>query len=438
MKSIKKSLVLAGLLAGVTGVASANTIEYVHIAGAPAYRQDSIAVINAVVAGFTGAGETGAYNKVLNPTLNGVDPANASAEQWYIPNFSTGVDLVISLSLTGSTASVESVASGNTALAQNFIPDTASTASLIGSPNNTGSLQITEAHVPDFALSDTYQGTTPFNGTISLRQGTTGTLHNTYTFGPLTTTTLAVEPYVWVGSPGLHTAGVSNVTTAQLQSLYENGKLPLSFFTGNSADSTKFVYGLSRDPGSGSRLIALAETGVGVTTSIKTYKPTVSGSAADSLGNFVGGTIASGAVPLYPAGVIKSTLIYDPNNGDTGYPSFGTGDQTGLLGAITATPPAGEYFIAYFNPTDAAEAVTAGAEQLTFNGQAYTPAAVQEGKYTFWSYEQLLQPSSLSSQASTIASALVTAWPTATLNTGIQLSTLNVSRSSDGGQITHN
>jgi hypothetical protein len=438
MKSIKKSLVLAALLAGVTGVASANTVEYVHIAGAPAYRQDSIAVIQAVVNGFTGAGETGAYNKVLNPTLHGVDPANASAEQWYIPNFGSGVDLVISLSLTGSTASVESVASGATALAQNFIPDAASTASLIGSPNNTGSLTLTEAHVPDFALSDTYQGTTPFNGTIVLRQGTTGTQHNTYTFGPLTSTTLAIEPYVWVGSPGLHAAGVSNVTTSQLQLLYKNGKLPLSFFTGNNADESKYVYGLSRDPGSGSRLIALAETGVGVTTSIKTYEPTVTGASADSLGNFVGGTIASGTVPLYPSGVIKSTLIYDPNAGDTGYPSFGTGDQTGLLAAITATPPAGEYFIGYFNPTDAAEAVAAGSEQLTYNGVAYSQAALEEGNYSFWSYEQLLEPSSLTSQATTIANDLVAAWPNVTLNTGVQLSVVNVSRLTDGGQITSN
>jgi hypothetical protein len=443
MKTLRKSIALAGLLAGgFASVASANTIQYVHIAGAPAYRQDSIAVIKSVVSSFPGAGETGAYNKVLNPSTGAVDPANASAEQWYIPNFSSGVDLVISLSLTGSTASVESVASGSTALEQNFIPDADSTSSLIASPNNTGSLPLNELHVPDFALSDTFQATTPFNGTITVRQGSTGSQRNSYTFASLNSTQLAIEPYVWVGTPGLAARGVTNITTAQAQNLYQNGKLPLSFFTGNSSDSNSYVYALTRDPGSGSRLIALAETGVGVTTSIKTYEPTVTGATADSLGNFVKGTI-SGSVPLYPAGVIKSTQIYDPNAGDTGYPSFGTGDQTGLIAAITSTPTVNssspstaQFFVAYFNPTDAAEAVAAGSEQLTYNGVAYSQANLQSGLYTFWSYEQALAPGTLSSQASTILTDLTNAWPNVPLSTGVQLSGVNVSRAVDGGTIT--
>ena len=41
MKTLK-SIALASVLAsGLTGLASANTIQYVHIAGAPAYRQVS-------------------------------------------------------------------------------------------------------------------------------------------------------------------------------------------------------------------------------------------------------------------------------------------------------------------------------------------------------------------------------------------------------------
>jgi hypothetical protein len=445
MKTLRASIALTGLLVGgFTGLATAaNTIEYVHISGAPAYRQDSIAVLSAVVASFPGAGETGAYNKVLNPSTGAVDPTNASAEQWYIPNFSSNTDLVISLSLTGSAAGVESVSSGSTSLEQNFIPDADSTASLIGSPNNTGSLPLNEQHVPDFTLSDTFQATTPYNGTVTvLQKPSTTVVHNTYTFGALNSTQVAIEPYVWVGTPGLATRGVTNITTAQAQNLYQYGKLPLSFFTGKSADSTSYVYALTRDPGSGSRLIAAAETGVGVTTLLKTYEPTVTGATADNLGNFVKGTI-SGSIPLYPAGVIKSTQIYDPTAGDTGYPSFGTADQTGLLAAITSTPTVNssspstaQFFIAYFNPTDGAEAVAAGSEQLTYNGVTYSQANLQNGLYTFWSYEQIQAPSTLSSQASTILNDLVNAWPNATLSTGVQLTGVNVSRSVDGGTIT--
>jgi hypothetical protein len=188
----------------------------------------------------------------------------------------------------------------------------------------------------------------------------------------------------------------------------------------------------------------LAETGVGVTTSIKTYKPTVTGATADSAGNFVKGTI-SGSVPLYPAGVISSTQIYDPNAGDTGYPKFGTADQTGLLAAITSTPTVNAsspstaiYFIGYFNPTDASEAVAAGSEQLTYNGTTYSPANLAEGLYSFWSYENLQALPTLAGNQLGFANALISAWPNATLSSGVQLNAVNVSRSVDGGPITLN
>jgi hypothetical protein len=414
-------------------LASANTIQYVHIAGAPAYRQDSIAVINAIVGTFAGAGET-------DSTSSGA--GNASAEQWYIPNYTSGVDLVVSASFTGSTAGVESVASGATALEQKFIPDATSTQAGIASPVNGSSITISETHVPDFSLSDTFQATTPFNGSVTLRQGATGTSHNPYTFSSLSATQLAIEPYVWVGTPGLAARGVTNITTAQAQLLYKNGKLPLAFFTGKSSDETSFVYALSRDPGSGSRLIAVSETGVGVTTSIKTYEPTVTGATADSSGNFVKGTIA-GTVPLYPAGLIASTQIYDPNAGDTGYPSFGTANQLGLLAAITSipavnssSPSTAEYFVGYFNPTDSTEAEAAGSEQLTYNGTAYSALNLDEGLYSFWSYEQLLAQPTLAGNQLSFANAIIAAWPNATLVSGVQLTGVNVSRSVDGGPIT--
>ena len=434
MKTTLKSIALAGALAGgITGLASANTIQYVHIVGAPAYRQDSIAVINSIVSTFSGAGET-------DSTSSGA--GNASAEQWYIPNYTSGVDLVVSASFTGSTAGVEAVSSANTALAQKFIPDATSTQTGISSPTNGSSITISELHVPDFTLSDTFQATTPFNGAVTLRQGTTGTSHNPYTFSSLSATQLAIEPYVWVGTPGLAARGVTNITTAQAQLLYKNGKLPLAFFTGKSSDETSFVYALSRDPGSGSRLIAVSETGVGVTTSIKTYEPTVTGATADSSGNYVKGTI-SGTVPLYPAGVIASTQIYDPSAGDTGYPSFGTANQLGELAAITSTPTVNsttpsqaEYFIGYFNPTDSAEAEAAGSEQLTYNGTAYSALNLDEGLYSFWSYEQLEALPTLAGNQLSFANAIIAAWPSATLVSGVQLTGVNVSRTVDGGPIT--
>ena len=58
MKNTLKTIALAGVFAGgIAGLAPANTLQTVHIAGAPAYRQDSILVINTVVGTFSGAGE---------------------------------------------------------------------------------------------------------------------------------------------------------------------------------------------------------------------------------------------------------------------------------------------------------------------------------------------------------------------------------------------
>jgi hypothetical protein len=452
MKTLK-SIIVAGIAASsLTGLAWAgsgvggNNIEYIHLSGAPAYRQDVIKEINAVVATFPGAGATDAYEKVASGSGGTADFTNATAEQWYIPNFATGEDLVISLSLTGSTAGVESVSSGTATLGQGFLPDTDSTASEIGTGNQvsfTGTTTVTtETVTPDFTFSDTFQSTTPFNGTVQFHFGGSATnsgTKETYTYSTLQTSgPLAVEPYVWVATPGFP---VTNVTTEELANLYKNGALPLSYFTGKASDATSTVYGLTRDPGSGSRLVAITELGLSPGQTIKTYEPTVSGASADSLGDYVGGVI-TGAVSLYPAGPIKSTQINDPNPGDTGYPSFADATNNQLLAAITSiptvnssSPSTSEYFITYLNPTDGAEAVANNAVQLTFNGVGYnssSPANLQNGQYTFWSYEQIFYPSTLSSPAQTILTDLENNWSSVTLSTGVQLSAISVQRDADG------
>lgn len=423
MKSFK-SLVAAGLVVtGSAGLASA-AVDHVYIVGAPAYRQDSIKTINAVVTSLSG-GETASTSANSNF-------ANASAVQWLIPNYQPGTDLVVNASFTGSSSGIESVAAQNVALGQKFIPDgTGSIASPVFGQT------ISEIHVPHFTLSDTFQETTPFLGNVTLRQGATGTSFNNYTFATLSKTPLGIEAYHFVGSRGLAARGVTNITTSQAQLLFTNGRLPLSFFTGLDTDENSFVYGLTRDPGSGARLILQAETGIGVKTPLKTYKPVVTGGNTDSAGNNVQGSIsATTAPPLYPAGVIASTLVYDPNAGDTGYPKFGTVDTTGLLSAITAFPAnTNQFYISYFNNADTVEAEAAGAEELNYNGVTYTTTAVAEGLYTFWSYEIYFPAATLSGNPLSFGNAVKAAFPA---NSSAPLSTVNVGRSVDGGPVTLN
>lgn len=445
MKPLKSLVITSVLTASLAGSAfAANVVQHVHIVGAPAYRQNGNDSITAVVAGFAGAGLT-ATSATAN-TTSAIE--SAKQNQWLIPNYASGVDLIINVTWAGSTAGFESVASGS--VTQKYIADGTGTVAVPVTGATVGT-----AIQPDFTLSDTFQATTIYNGTVQ-QQGPTSGAFFTKTFQTLNPSLLGVEAYRWVASPGAATQGLTNLTTLEAQLLYENGSLPLSFFTGKNSDEGTTVYALSRDPGSGSRLVALTETGVGAQSVITTYKPTISatGSSLDSENNYVGGTITDPAdnPTIYPAGLIPSTGVWDPNAGDTGYPSFGTNVQgTGLLQAITATPPSGAIFITYLNIDDSSEALAAGSTLLSWNGISFNPTVgnlstltpVTEGQYTFWSYEQLFAPTALgtsvvngygTNQAS-FAGKLVAKFPT---YAEVPYSALQVSKSVDGGVVTPN
>jgi len=431
MKSLKSLVITSLLAAGLAGQASAvNTTAFIHIVGAPAYRQNSNDTITAVVATFGATAGLTATTATAN-TVSAIE--SAKQNQWKIPNYTSGVDLIINASYTGSTSGFESVASaGAGGVTQKFIADGTGT---VATP--TVGASATAVLTPDntwITLSDTYQATTIFNGLLTLFGGPGNTLPFTHNYQPLNATPLGVEPYRFVVSPGAP-AGFTNINAVQAQALFAAGSLPLAFFTGNNADEGTTVYALSRDGGSGSRLVALTETGYelpGIQNAIVTYKPTVTGGTLDSANSRVSGAIASGTPPAYPVGVIPSTGVYDGNLGDVGYPSFGTTDQTGLLLAITSSHPANELFVTYLNIDDSNEAAAAGAKILTYNGVTYSSSAVAEGNYTFWSYEQLFAPATQLSAAGSFSNLLVNEFPN---HAAVPLSSLNVARSVDGGAI---
>jgi hypothetical protein len=63
---------------------------------------------------------------------------------------------------------------------------------------------------------------------------------------------------------------ITNITVQQYNSLLANGNVPLSFFTGDPAD-TELVFCTGRNDGSGTRSSYLAEMGYGVANSVKQY-----------------------------------------------------------------------------------------------------------------------------------------------------------------------
>jgi hypothetical protein len=229
-------------------------------------------------------------------------------------------------------------------------------------------------------------------------------------------------------------AGLTNMTPQLAQALWRAGNISLALFTGSHGDEATQVYATGRDPDSGTRLTALAETGVGVFNSVSQLVPTNSSGAIIS--RTAPGPIAG--VEPYPLEIIN-TITYD--QGDGGYASGGdlavAMEQNNTLALI------GGYFVTYLGLSDAATAIAGGAQPINYNGVAYSPTTVEEGQYTFWGYEHLDYRSNygtLDANGQAVADQLAgqILGTDAVASSGLLLSSMRVSRPIDGGLVTQN
>ena len=109
---------------------------------------------------------------------------------------------------------------------------------------------------------------------------------------PVTETHVAILPFVYVRNYYCPTT-VTNVTTKQLASLWANGLLKLSMFTGNSADDSSNIYVTGRNKDSGSRVTALSDalyTGSQKAWGFNNATPTVFSLMTDNLSGTIYGT----------------------------------------------------------------------------------------------------------------------------------------------------
>lgn len=274
---------------------------------------------------------------------------------------------------------------------------------LLNAPNPPGIAQPTflnadgttdSATAADFALSDVYQDTTDYNSGSG--------------YATLDDYQVGVVPFAWtkgVTAP----AGVSNITTQQIQALLGSGTLPLSFFTGNVSD-TATVYVAARNKLSGTRLAVYADSGFGATADSSQYKLSGTTAVIDSVG-------------------------------------FSSGGASGVQGVLnTVGAPA---FLGYLGIADS-NGVNSGANRINYNGVAFSLNTVRNGTYSLWSYEHVYVRPGTSSTKQTLV--LGSSNPTDPLNsnglvnsidtllgastTAVQLSTMNVLRNADGGPIT--
>ena len=243
---------------------------------------------------------------------------------------------------------------------------------------------------------------------------------------------MGVVGFVWALSKSASLAPYSftndtiNMTSQVAQNIWSLGYGPLSMLTGNSADETVSLIADGRDPDSGTRITALAESGIGINNVIQQYAPVASGGAITSLG-------------LYPATTINGVPVPEGESGESsGGTLAGLMGNTGPTAGISPSGYAG-FLVAYLSKGDA-DTITGGV-RLLYNGAAYSTANIQEGKYTFWGYEQLFyRPGITGETGGTVKKAFADALASKIYNVdaSIAITSMKVARSYDGGVVTPN
>ena len=407
---MKTMFAVAGVVCMTASSASAVGTN-VYITGSSAFRGALMTYLRSKLTNTRAV-----FEKAVN-TTDLTKSVDASSFIVMSGNFNgAGTTTTFFLAFTGSVSGVRDVAGP---VAQNFpiLPvDFSSNAAYVLDPGNdnvspfggvagvtsntSGNLiSASTSNIPDIGFSDVFQSSTIYTGTMIDTQ-------------------VAVLPFVWITAPGGSAAGITNITPQIAQSLYKAGTLQLPHFSGNPGDAGKFVYAVGRTDDSGTRLSAMAETGVGVSAGLHQYFP-------------VGNPVTSYA---------------DQGNG--GYISGGT-LSTNMK---STTTPANGLSVAYVSVSDAE--ATIGATTLSHNGVSFTTTLsgatavaadtvdvplITEGKYTFWCYEHLLNRAGTSGDALTVLNNLKANLATSFTSSRktIRLDAMQCERTTDGEVVNH-
>lgn len=317
-----------------------------------------------------------------------------------------GQSVTIKTSWSGSAAGVQTVASSTSEFTVGYLDDSVST-----STSGTGSLSDPrptsasprDAAVPQIAFTDVFQASTPFRGTVGGKK-----------YDSLTDNIVGVISFQFVKSQGA-AVGITNMTPQLAQATWIGlGYCPLALYTGNPADQGTKVYATGRDADSGTRISAFAESGIGNTTTVQQYD-----CAAES----------GGVAALYAQQVVNGITFPPGEGGEASGGTLAGANKMGKSGLANS-------YVSYMGTSDAATLVGNKGSTLTYNGVGYSLQAVQQGQYTFWSYEHLVYKSSLTGTPLSFAEDLTN--QLLTVDGSPLLSTMKVVRATDGGVVTAN
>ena len=389
----RTTLLKAAVGLGLISMAHADTV---YVAGSTAFRS---AFHDAVFSLMTAGSGT------CTATYQGSD--FRSAAKAVFTGSIGGVPTTIKVAWSGSVGGISGLV--NPASTVNTFLPAASVSAVTRSgtyPNYTysggvsGNTETAVAHAADLGMSDVFQNSTTFTSPALSYDAN-----------------LAVVPFIFVASDNSDTAGVSgtgfdNITPLQAQLLWGSGRVSLSLFTGNPADNKpslptvnpgKEVFAFGRNNDSGTRLCMLAEMGKGALSGVIQYSYDTTLNTFTNTGNL--GTAAA---------TQAAWLADDDFSGTVGY-------AIGMLGT-----------------SDANTAVAGGAIRLKWNGVPYSDDNVRSGKYTVWGYEHLFAKNGASQPILDVADALANEMIDNPGTAGIELDTMNVQRSSEGGLIDLN
>jgi hypothetical protein len=439
-----KTKILALAAASLALGSSAFADVTVNITGASAFRTPTLDTIKAQ---FAASGEPFKFahdrNASNNQAFNGATRAIFQGTFNGVPGVTT-IRTSFNGSVEGIKALIDSPAADPTYLTTAVLDSITAVVGGNNGGNGQGGASTAAAAQSDIAFSDVALSSTAFAGN-SLQPSTPEA-------GVVVFTMIANE-----GAAGI----LDNVNTQNFRALFSAGFLPLSFFTGNAAN-TDYVFATGRNDGSGTRTAYLAETGYGIANAVNQYLVGRStGGAINAIYRVPAGGTSVGLATVTPALTLASgnaSTIWGLNvDGNGGYSSGSTlrddmgrtstsvnvydADGSELLTAANV------HLVTWLSLGDASPARTAGAVILGYNGVKLTDfassgtlsvadtAKVTQGAYSAWSFQQMYRRNDITTGDkvtvyNNIKNNLVLG------TTGIPEPSMNVGRTVDGGVVT--
>jgi hypothetical protein len=324
--------------------------------------------------------------------------------------------------------------------------------------NNSGN---TERALAEMAFSDTDKAISPFAS-----DNMVGTSPGVAVFGLVVS-----EGAAAVGPSAI--SPITNVTAAQMNSLFANGFTRASQFTGNSADDNKLIFCTGRNDGSGTRSSYLTEMGFGASNPVQQYLViSQSGNQIKAIQNVpVGGVnspLPTGAGSLSQWATDTSNTITQLSNslstvwgqnvaGNGGAFSGSVlrghlaldGDSVSVFDAdgfdLFGAPQENIGLVSWISLNDAKTAVAGGATlaafdgvSLTFTGGELTASdkeKIYNGQYTAWNNQQFYRRFTADTNTLFLYNAIAAAVPNNLATAGLRSIDMKVGRSGDGGII---